>query len=169
MRVLVLHESKEGGSAPLAEQLGAALRLHGFDVDLETPRRIDALDGYDAIIVGAMLYLGRWPFEVDHFVSTHRDGLLRRPVWLYSARKGLPKENAKVRPVRQVGKLMEKTGAQGHMTFFVRPEDGRTFATEELRTWIDHVADVLERKGVPDEEREAEPAWSPDSSPTPAS
>jgi menaquinone-dependent protoporphyrinogen oxidase len=134
MKILVVFGSKRGGTKGIADIIGHALTERGHNVVVEealAPRR---LDGYDAVIVGGALYANLWNAHATRFVERHIDALRRIPVWFFSS--GPLDESAKkepIAPTREVAILMERVGAQGHMTFGGRlATDARGFPASAM-------------------------------------
>lgn len=129
MRVLVVWGSKMGGTQGIAELVADELRRTGFDVMVERASRVHDLKPFDAVIVGGALYANRWHDEARRFVQRNVEALRRRPVWFFSS--GPLDDSADLRhiaPTVQVGVLMERVGALGHVTFGGRlPADAKGF------------------------------------------
>lgn len=85
MRVLVSVASRHGATAEIGSALAAALVEAGLEVDRVAPDRVDDLAGFDAVIVGSAVYLGRWMDAATNFIDRHEDALRARPVWLFSS------------------------------------------------------------------------------------
>lgn len=118
MRVLVAHGSRRGGTAEIAEQIGAVLSEAGLDVDVRAAGRDLAVDGYDAVIVGGALYVNRWHRDARRFVRANAAALAQRPVWLFSSGPLDDEANREtIPPTRMVGALAERVHARGHATF----------------------------------------------------
>lgn len=118
MRVLVTYGSKRGGTAGLAEMLGAALSDQGLQVDVRHPAEVERVEEYDAVLVGGALYMGRWHRDAYRFVKRHAEALQARRVWLFSS--GPLDDSAahtELPQVPQVERLMNWIGARGHRTF----------------------------------------------------
>lgn len=134
MRVLVTYGSKRGGTAELAETIGATLREAGHVVDVEDARSPEGLDAYDAVLVGGALYAFRWPWRVYRFLGRHRDELERMPVWFFSSGPldHSPREQV-IPPVRSVKRWMKRLHVRGHVTFGGRLEpDARGFMARAM-------------------------------------
>jgi menaquinone-dependent protoporphyrinogen oxidase len=118
MRVLVTYGSKRGGTAGIGQMLGAALSGRGMRVDVLPAAQVDSVDGYDAVIVGGALYVGRWHPQARQFVKRHAEALQSRPVWFFSSG---PLDDSAARtellPVPQVQRLMNWIGVREHRTF----------------------------------------------------
>ena len=118
MKVLVTWGSKRGGTEGIARIIGETLQHEGLVVDLLPSRRALRPAGYDAVVVGGALYANRWHPDARRFVDRHVTALGRVPVWFFSS--GPLDDSADrqaIAPIDQVVTLMERVGAQGHVTF----------------------------------------------------
>jgi menaquinone-dependent protoporphyrinogen oxidase len=123
MRVLVVHGSKRGGTAGLAEMIGDALVTDGLEVDVRRARDSGSPTSYDAVIVAGALYASRWHRDCRRFVRRNAQALRGRPVWLVAS--GPLDDTARagqVAPVRHVAKLVDSVAARGQATFGGRLE-----------------------------------------------
>jgi menaquinone-dependent protoporphyrinogen oxidase len=138
MRVLVAYGSKMGGTAGLAEMVGAALRRHGVAADVRPAAAVGAVAGYDAVIVGGALYTNRWHGDARRFVKRYRRELQAVPAWLFSSGPlGDAEQRPDIPPVGSVAKLMRLVGARGHRTFGGRlaPDAPGFFARAMAKSW----------------------------------
>jgi menaquinone-dependent protoporphyrinogen oxidase len=118
MRVLVAYGSKMGGTAGLAEMIGASLRDRDVEADVMPATAVKSLDRYDAAIVGGALYAGRWHRDARRFLRQRRTTLRTMPLWLFSSGPlGDDAQDPDIPPVRQVASLARDLGARGHRTF----------------------------------------------------
>jgi menaquinone-dependent protoporphyrinogen oxidase len=98
--------------------LGAALTAQDLRVDVRPAAEVQGVEGYDAVIVGGALYMGRWHRDARRFVKRNAKALQSLPIWFFSsgplddsaARNELP-------PISQVERMMNWIGARGHRTF----------------------------------------------------
>lgn len=159
MRVLVAYGSKRGGTAGLAEMLGEALAAQDVHVDVWPATKIMGVEGYDAVIVGGALYMGRWHRDARRFIKRHSQVLQSLPVWLFSS--GPLDDSAAMNelpPVAQVERLMRWIGARGHKTFGGRLlPDAKGFIASRIakhhsgdwrdlrlvRAWAEEIAEAL--------------------------
>ncbi len=165
MTVLVVYGSKRGGTAGLAEMIGAAFRRHGLAAEVRPAREVDDVDGYDAVVVAGALYMGRWHQDARRFVRRHHKALYDRPVWLVSSGPldGSAREG-EIRPVPQVARLMELVEAAGHATFggrlapdapgllasrIARKHAGDWRDSEHVDEWVRDVAASLATSALP--------------------
>lgn len=80
---LVVCATKSNTACQAAAQVANTLRARGIAVDLECGRDVTALDGYDAVIIGAPLSHGRWQRAAKRFVRAHRDLLEAKNVAVF--------------------------------------------------------------------------------------
>lgn len=118
MRVLVTWGSKHGGTEGLARVVGDTLLERGFDVDMMDAQTALKAKHFDAVVVGGALYANRWHAAARRFVRRREKDLRRVPVWFFSSGPlDTSADHAEIPPTRQVQALMERVGAQGHVTF----------------------------------------------------
>lgn len=179
MRILVAFASRHGGTEGIADAVAAALREtavaaeNGAAEDAVSPAAhhlvdvlgvgdVEDVTGYDAVIVGSAVYVGRWMDSARRFVLAHASALRNRPVWLFSSGPvgdpAVPDTEA-----ADAAELAELVDAQGTRTFAGRlrpaelslPERARirdVHAAEgdyrdwgEIREWAVDVAEALPR------------------------
>jgi menaquinone-dependent protoporphyrinogen oxidase len=79
MRILITYGTTEGQTARISEYLAEVIRDHGHEayaVDLKGSG-VPEPDGYDAVIVGASIHMGKHEDYVQDFVRKNRDALER--------------------------------------------------------------------------------------------
>jgi menaquinone-dependent protoporphyrinogen oxidase len=74
-KILVAYASQHGSTQEIAEVVAADLRESGFEVDLRVIRQVRTLEGYQAIVLGAPLYMFRWHKDALRFLARHRQTL----------------------------------------------------------------------------------------------
>jgi menaquinone-dependent protoporphyrinogen oxidase len=84
MPLLVVYASRHGATAGIATRIATRLVDSGASVDLRPVEEVEALDAYDAVVLGAPVYDQSWPPAAKAFVARNRDALAARPVWLFS-------------------------------------------------------------------------------------
>jgi menaquinone-dependent protoporphyrinogen oxidase len=72
-KVLVAYASTHGSTQEVAGRIADMLREKGWQVDLQPARKVRTLEGYQAVILGAPLYILRLHKDGTHFLSMHRD------------------------------------------------------------------------------------------------
>ena len=159
MRILITWGSQRGGTEGLARMLGEALQLEGHEVDVLPPKEAARATRFDAVIVGGALYANRWHSAARRFVARREKELRGVPVWFFSS--GPLDDSAAhhvIPPTKQVEILMERVGAQGHMTFggrllpdakgfpasaMAKTHAGDWRAPDAVRSWAADIARVL--------------------------
>src|SRR5215203_7204470 len=86
MRVLIATATTEGLTARISEYVADVVRGHGHEADtVDIKGSVDPeLDGYDAVIVGASIHMGKHEDYVLDFVRKNRDELGRLPSAFFS-------------------------------------------------------------------------------------
>lgn len=86
IRVLIPYGTSEGQTARIAEYLADVIRNHGYEAHPVDIKRSGVLepDGYDAVIVGASIHMGRHENYVRDFVRENRGTLERLPSAFFS-------------------------------------------------------------------------------------
>lgn len=73
--VLVAYATKSGSTAEVAEAVADALRKGGHQVDLQPAGKVRNLEGYDAVVLGAPLYMFHWHKDARRFLTRFRKTL----------------------------------------------------------------------------------------------
>ncbi len=80
---LIDYSTRYGSTQEVAEAVGARLREQGLTVEIRRARDVRSLDGFDAIVLGAPLYIGSLLREARKFLKRHQTMLSRIPVALF--------------------------------------------------------------------------------------
>lgn len=132
--VLVTYGSSRGGTAGIAQAIADAMRADGCTVDCKPADEVESLGGYDGVVIGGALYMGRWHRDAWRFCRQHEERLRELPVWLFSS--GPLDDSASsgdISPTGQVARLMTLIGARGHITFGGRLErDAKGFIAASM-------------------------------------
>jgi menaquinone-dependent protoporphyrinogen oxidase len=120
-RVLVTASSRHGSTAEMAEVITRTLVEAGVDATCREPDDVQSLDGFDAVVMGSAVYVGRWLEPAKGLVERVRPQLANRSVWLFSSGPlGVPAkpegDPADVEAIRAA------TGAVDHRVFAGRLE-----------------------------------------------
>ena len=84
MIALVAYATKHGSTREVADAIGKQLRERGFGVDVMEARAIPAdLSGYDLVVLGGALYIGRWHHDAVAFLEQHRTELASKPLAVF--------------------------------------------------------------------------------------
>jgi menaquinone-dependent protoporphyrinogen oxidase len=82
--ILVGYATRYGSTQEVAEAVAAALRECGFAVVCQPLKNVRTLEGYDAVVLGAPLYILHWHKDALRFLSSHREALAARPVAVFA-------------------------------------------------------------------------------------
>lgn len=125
MKVLVAYASRHGATRGIAERIAETLERNGLDVTLQRVDAGQAIDQYDAFVIGGAAYMGSWLREATQFVQRHRSQMASRPVWLFSSGPVGPETvDAKGRDVleasvpREFAELAEALQSRDQRVFF---------------------------------------------------
>lgn len=124
MRVLIIHGSKLGGTAGIANTIANRLQVHGVETVVAAAAEKTSPDGFDAVLVGGALYANRWHKSARQYVKRHQSQLQTMPVWMFSS--GPLDDSAlaeNIPPTPHAVAMMELVGARGHITFGGRLEE----------------------------------------------
>ena len=82
--VLVAYASNHGSTREIAEAISGSLEKAGLRAHLRPAIEVDDLDGYDAVVLGAPIYMGRWQRHAHAFLRRHRSALAERPLAVFA-------------------------------------------------------------------------------------
>ncbi|MFH8570098.1 flavodoxin domain-containing protein [Streptomyces sp. NPDC017993] len=160
-RVLIVYGSRNGSTAEIGRWIGHELRERGLAVEVRNVADApDDISAYDAVVLGAGVYLGRWHRDARRFARRHRQALGSVPVWLFSSGPlDTSCDEREVPAVPGVARLALRLDARGHATFggrlapgargyvarqILREGKGGDFRNEEaIRAWARGVATEL--------------------------
>jgi menaquinone-dependent protoporphyrinogen oxidase len=130
-RVLVAAASRHEATREIADAIAAGLRERGVDARMVPVTEVGSLAGYDAVVLGSAVYMGRWLGDARRFAQVHASELCSMPTWLFSsgplgpAAHPIPAGDPADVPV-----LLRLTRADGHRTFGGRLEMKRLHFAE---------------------------------------
>jgi menaquinone-dependent protoporphyrinogen oxidase len=84
-KALIVHASKHGATAGIAERIGEVLRAEKVDAVVAPAALAPDPHGFDAVVVGAGVYMGSWVKDGVTYLEDHRPTLAAMPVWLFSS------------------------------------------------------------------------------------
>jgi len=118
MKVLVAAASRHESTREIAQAIAAGLVERGIESVAVPIEQVTTLDGFDAVVLGSAVYMGRWLGEARRFAQIHASALCRLPVWLFSSGPVGPADH----PVppgtpADVPVITRLTQATGHRTF----------------------------------------------------
>ena len=82
--VLVCYASRYGSTREIAECISEELRALGIHVDCIPAGRDADPEGYDGVVIGSPLYMGKWLVDARELVSRERVALGQVPVAVFS-------------------------------------------------------------------------------------
>ena len=132
VRVLITVASRHGATGDIGKAIATALADEGIESEMQPPEEVQAIDGFDAAVIGSGVYAGHWLKPARQFVEHHAATLRRRSVWLFSSGPLGDPLAPKDEPV-DVAALVEIAGARGHRIFAGRlASDGLSFGERAL-------------------------------------
>ncbi len=161
LSVLISAASKHGATAEIADRIGDTLSRRNFDVTVVSPEQVDAVEGYDAVVLGSAVYAGTWQKEAKELAERVAASEPSPLVWLFSSGPVGDPPKPDEDPQDAAG-VIEATSPREHrviagkidkerlsfgermiMTALRAPEgDFRDW--EEISSWAVGIADILE-------------------------
>jgi len=83
--VLVAYASRHGSTREVAERVCEAIQSTGVRAHLRPAAGVDDVDGYDAVVLGGALYVGRLHRHAHRFLRRHADALAGRPLAVFGS------------------------------------------------------------------------------------
>jgi menaquinone-dependent protoporphyrinogen oxidase len=84
MKILVAYASKHGSTREVAEAVAGTLRETGASVEVEPASEVADVAAYDAVVLGAALYMGRVHKDARAFLKGHALALEHRPFAVFA-------------------------------------------------------------------------------------
>ena len=160
MKVLVCAASKYGATGEIAQAVADVLAGKGLEVTVIPPDQADAIEEFEAVVLGSAVYMGQWMKPARELAERSAASLATRPVWLFSSGPvGEPAKPAD-NPV-DVTKILQATKARDHQIFTgklvkkhlsfpdrtmasaIRAQEGDFRNWAEIREWATSIADTL--------------------------
>lgn len=121
MRVLVAVGSRHGSTRETGERIAEVLSQYELDVDVDNMADVRKISGYDAVVLGSALYMGKWITSARRFLDHFHQELLAVPIWVFSSGPvGGVAKAADVSPEQSA--TLETIGAVSGRVFAARPE-----------------------------------------------
>jgi menaquinone-dependent protoporphyrinogen oxidase len=137
-RTLIVHASRHGGTAGIAERIGVVMRAAGVDAVVAAATDLPDPEGFDACLVGGGVYMGSWVKEGTAYLEWYATTLAAMPVWLFSSgplpgSTKEPKGGADVDPIERALGPATGPGSGGRrrieeLTARIRPREHRVFS-----------------------------------------
>jgi menaquinone-dependent protoporphyrinogen oxidase len=84
MTVLVAYATKHGSTREVAGAVAETIAAQGLCVEAKPVKDVASLDGYEAVVLGAALYMGHMHAHAREFLSLNRDALATLPVAVFA-------------------------------------------------------------------------------------
>ena len=84
-RVLVAYATKYGATAGIAKKIGQVLQEAGLAVDVKRADQAGDPAGYQAVVLGSAVYIGKWRKEAAEYLRENEKVLAQRPVWIFNS------------------------------------------------------------------------------------
>jgi menaquinone-dependent protoporphyrinogen oxidase len=82
--ILVAYATKKGSTAEVAAEVAARLSAHGLVADVRAAHDVGGLDGYDGVVLGSAIYMGRLHADARDFLHRYRSKLAGLPVAVFA-------------------------------------------------------------------------------------
>ena len=99
-RILVAYASRKGSTAGIAQAIGKELVSAGHTVDVIEMKTVTTVEGYNAVIIGAPVYMGKVEKDISKFVAKNRDRLASIQVAAFAV--GIAPVAPQIEPVEKV-------------------------------------------------------------------
>jgi menaquinone-dependent protoporphyrinogen oxidase len=152
--------SKHGATSEIGKLIAGWLTDAGLEADAHPPDEVHSLDGYDAVVLGSAVFMGRWLQPARTFVERFGPELVARPVWLFSSGPVGDPPRPEGDPL-DVAPIREATRARDHRVFAgkierhglglgerlivaaTRAPDGDFRSLTEIAKWTGQIAAAL--------------------------
>ncbi|MBE3560202.1 MAG: flavodoxin domain-containing protein [Ktedonobacteraceae bacterium] len=84
MAILVAYATRYGSTQEVAQTITETMRAHGLEVEMLPAYAVRTLETYDAVVLGAPLYMMRWHRDARKFLKRHRIALSELPVAIFA-------------------------------------------------------------------------------------
>jgi menaquinone-dependent protoporphyrinogen oxidase len=99
-KILIAFTSRKGSTEGIARAIGTELEAAGYSVVVADMKGITGVADYQAVVIGAPVYMAQVEKAVSEFVAGNRQGLLAVPVAAFVV--GIAPVNPKVGTVEEV-------------------------------------------------------------------
>lgn len=82
-RILVTYATKTGSTEEVANSIAATLRERNLLIDLLPVTAVHTLKPYEAVVLGAALYIGRLHKDARRFISANQSALQKLPIAMF--------------------------------------------------------------------------------------
>jgi menaquinone-dependent protoporphyrinogen oxidase len=118
MRVLVTAATRHDSTVGIAHAIADGLSRRSIDAEMLPIACVSHLSGYNAVVLGSAVYLGRWMREAVSFIGANSSRLAAIPVWLFSSGPlGPPERPIPSTDPADVAEMIALTDAREHRVF----------------------------------------------------
>jgi menaquinone-dependent protoporphyrinogen oxidase len=129
MKALVAYASAHQSTIGIANEIGERLTQAGLQTEVRAIDEVDALETYDAVVLGSAIHSSAWLPQAAAFVRSHAADLATRPVWLFSVSSvGDTSSFLGPRATRFIQRTRKDTKELAGFRQAIRPRDHRNFA-----------------------------------------
>jgi menaquinone-dependent protoporphyrinogen oxidase len=82
--ILIAYATKHGSTHEVAEAIAGWLADAGVETHTLSAAKVDDLDEYSAVVLGAPLYMGHWHRDARAFTRRHRRALEEKPLAVFA-------------------------------------------------------------------------------------
>lgn len=82
--LLIAYATRAGSTAEVAEEMSDTIREHGIMVEVRPMSEVTSISEWKSVVMGAPLYMGRFPKEFHKFVIHHKQALLNTRPWIFA-------------------------------------------------------------------------------------
>ena len=107
--VLIAYTTKHGSTGEVAGAIAETLQQRRLSVELRPAGEVESLDGYDAVVLGAPLYMGRWERNARRFLKRHEASLHTKPTAVFALGPLSDKPEDRPGPMKQLEGALAKT------------------------------------------------------------
>jgi menaquinone-dependent protoporphyrinogen oxidase len=107
--VLIAYTTKHGSTREVAAAIAETLQQRGLSVELVPAEEVESLDSYDAVVLGAPLYMGRWERNARRFLKRHQNALHAKPTAVFALGPLSDKPEDRPGPMQQLEGALAKT------------------------------------------------------------
>jgi menaquinone-dependent protoporphyrinogen oxidase len=127
-KILITYATKQGSTREVAEELATILTERGHTTHVVPVELCPGPDGYDAVVFGAPLYMGKMLRAGARFLRRNTDSLAARPLAIFAlGPRGTPESRADAQ--KQLDKAIHRSGLAPVSTALfdgvIRPEQLR--------------------------------------------
>jgi menaquinone-dependent protoporphyrinogen oxidase len=79
-RILVAYTTEKGSTAGIAGAIGKELQSAGYSADVTVMKTVSSLAGYNAVVIGGPVYMGKMTRDFGRFLGRYREELAKLPV-----------------------------------------------------------------------------------------